>query len=80
MDQLSLFEESELQEKIIIPKSILSPLESTRKVNSKGFREQQIEYSKYVNAIQKYHKCTFFEAREMFFRHRDNEKSIPMIF
>ncbi|RKJ31444.1 hypothetical protein D7X33_40385 [Butyricicoccus sp. 1XD8-22] len=82
MEQLSLFNEKqyEIQEGIIISKSILSPLESTKSVNSKEFREQQLTFSKYVNAIQAYHNCTFFEARDLFFEHRDNQKPIFVNF
>lgn len=81
MEQISLFPENEIpKEGIIIPKSLLSPLESTKNVNSKEFRTQQLLYSTYVNAIQRYNKCTFFKARELFFEHRDTQKPICMDF
>lgn len=79
MEQLSLFNESQITEKVI-PKEIISPLESNKKVNSKEFRVQQERFSKYVWAIQREHQCSWFEARELFFTHRKSQDPIKLCF
>lgn len=87
MSQLSLFDsfeddfedDNETKEKrTVILKNVLSPLESKEKINSRKYREQQLEFSSYVHAIQSYHNCTWFKARELFFEHRDQQKPICM--
>lgn len=78
VEQLSLFEENSVEESILIPKNILSPLESKEKITSKKFKDRQKVFSNYVHAIQKKYNCSWFEARELFFEHRDREKPITL--
>lgn len=76
--QLSLFDNEVAHEEITIPKSVKSPLELNSSVKSKAFRESQKAFSSYVHAIQQYHKCDWFEARALFFDHRDDQKPIKI--
>jgi len=61
---------------MLIPKTLLSPLEMKGDVKSEKFRRNQLKYSRMVREIQNHHKCSFFEARDMFFEYRDNRKPI----
>jgi len=76
MSQMSLFAD-EFQE-IVIPGDVISPLESKSSPKSKKFRQQQKRWSEFVQAIQDYHKCSWFKARELLINHRDNQKSIKI--
>jgi hypothetical protein len=66
--------------KQLIPKDVISPLESKRGVKTKQFREDQQRYCLYIHAIQKRFECSFFEARDLFFKHRDDQEPIEMEF
>ena len=78
MEQLKLFEEERSEVQVVIPKEIVSPLESKRRLMSKPFIEEREKFTSYVKAIQEQYKCTWFEARKMFFEHRDNQKPITL--
>jgi len=77
MDQLNLFPEEEVME-IIIPRDVLSPLESNKSVKSKAFREVQSQWANYVKAVQNHHKCSWFEARKLVIDHRDKQEPIEI--
>lgn len=68
------------KEGVIIPKTVVSPLESNKTLNSKEFEREREIFRKYVLAIQSYHKCSFFEAREMLIKARDNQEPIMLDF
>lgn len=82
MEQLSFLPLEELEEDdnknegFLIPKDVLCPLESKEKPYTKKFQKQQKEFSDYVRLIQNIYNCSWFEAREIFFDHRDNEKPL----
>lgn len=80
MNQLSLFDEKNDDNviEIVIPKEVISPLESNKRIGSRDFREQQLEFIKYIRSIQYYRNCSWFEARELFFKHRDSYKPIKV--
>lgn len=78
MKQLSLFDDENCI-KQVIPKDVVSPLESNKGVNTEEFRKQQLLFSKYVHAIQKAQNCSWFKARELFFKHRDSQEPISML-
>lgn len=73
MKQIELFEEKDLKKNkgIIIPKEIVSPIESESSINSDEYKLEFFYYKKFLLAIQSRHNCTFLEARDLFFKHRD---------
>ncbi|MFD2924195.1 hypothetical protein [Halobacillus naozhouensis] len=79
-EQLSLFGEPEFKsfKKEIIPKNVLCPLECDKSPRSKAFKEVQRVWKAYVNAVEKSHNCSFFEARKLVFKHRDNQEPIEL--
>lgn len=80
MGQLNLFviegEKSQEEVGFLIPKEVLSPLESKERPYSKKFKKQQKEFSDYVHLIQSIYNCSWFEARKIFFEHRDEQKRL----
>lgn len=74
MNQLSLFEDD--YQEISISKDVISPLESNNGVKTKEFKKQQERWSEYVQSIQDYHHCSWFEARNLLIKHRDNQEVI----
>lgn len=82
MEQLSFFEKKEEKEYegILISKDVVSPLESKEKLNSLEFNIERRTWNQYVLAIQSYHDCSYFEAREMLFSARDNQERIMIDF
>jgi hypothetical protein len=75
VSQLSLFSESESSE-IIIPKDVISPLESSKGPKTKAFKKEQQQWAKYVKAVQDYHDCSWFDARKLVISHRDKQEPI----
>lgn len=67
MDQLELFDSI----KIDVPKTVESPLECKKKLNSQAFVANQRLFAEYVRMIQRQNDCSWFEAREKFFVIRD---------
>lgn len=67
MEQMNLFNDDPLN----IPKTVLSPIECNKKLNSQDFAANQKLFSEYVKMIQRQHKCSWFEARQLFFKIRD---------
>lgn len=67
MEQMNLFNDEPLN----IPKTVLSPIENNKKLNSQDFAANQKLFSEYVKLIQRQHKCSWFEARHLFFKFRD---------
>ncbi|MFA1820571.1 hypothetical protein ACDX78_10370 [Virgibacillus oceani] len=64
---------------IVIPENVLSPLENTAGLKTKKFREDQQRWRKYVKAVEEYHRCSFFEARELVFKHRKSQEPIRVL-
>lgn len=79
MSQLSFFDNEE-GEGVLIPDDVISPLESKERLNSEGFNQERDTFVRYVKAIQSYHKCSFFEAREMLLEARNEQKRIMLDF
>lgn len=75
--QMELFDDMEMEE-VTIPKDVVSPIESKRRIGSKQFELERERFIGYVKAIQDYHKCSWIVARELFFKHRDNQQPIFM--
>lgn len=78
MSQLNLFQNEDSAVEIIIPKEVVSPLETNKGIKTKEFRQIQLRFSQYVRAIQEQYNCSWFEARKILFEHRDNEKPIKL--
>jgi len=78
-EQLTLDIESQFKtEGVLIPKDIVSPSESKKKMNSEEFNLERANYLQFVEAIQSYHDCSFLKARELFFEHRDKGEPIHL--
>ncbi|MGP4061484.1 hypothetical protein [Halobacillus sp. H74] len=67
MEQMALFESVEIE----VPKSVKSPLECNKKMNSQAFVANQRLFAEYVKMIQRQQGCDWFEAKKMFFELRD---------
>lgn len=78
MSQISFDLAIEEEKGVIIPQTIISPLESTKTLNSKEFNEEREVFRRYVLAIQSYHKCSFVEARDMLIKARDEQERIML--
>lgn len=78
MEQLSFFDGKKYQEGFLIPKEVLSPLESKEKPYSQKFKQQQKQFADYVRLIQTILNCSWIEARDVFFEHRDQQKPFKM--
>lgn len=76
MSQMSLFADD--SQVVIIPGDLVSPLESKSGLKSKKFRKEQKRWAEFVRAIQGYHKCSWFEARELLIKHRDEQTPIKI--
>lgn len=74
MSQLSLFNDE--YSETLIPENVISPLECTKSVKSVAFRKGQERWRKYVKAIQDANNCSWFEARELLVKHRNNQMPI----
>jgi rRNA-processing protein FCF1 len=72
--QLDLFNEDSTE--VIIPKEVISPLESNRRITSKAFEKEKETFASYVQSIQDQYECSWFEARKMFFKYRENQEPI----
>jgi hypothetical protein len=77
MSQLSLFDAGELAE-VIVPKDVISPLECSKGVKTVAFRKVQDRWHEYVKSIQDTKKCSFFEARDLLIKHRDEQVPIKI--
>ena len=77
MDQLTLFAGEESTE-MIIPKDVISPLESNKSLKSKAFREVQERWRDYVTSIQDTFGCSWFEASKLLTKHRDEQIPIRL--
>lgn len=64
---------------VMVPPEIISPLESSKGVKTKAFKDQQRQWSSYVRRIQEFHKCSWMEARSLLIEYRDQQKPIKMI-
>ncbi|MCA1009855.1 hypothetical protein [Halobacillus halophilus] len=67
MEQMNLFNDDTLN----IPETVLSPIECDKKLNTQDFAANQKLFSEYVKLIQRQHTCSWFEARQLFFKLRD---------
>lgn len=76
--QMNLFNEVVEHEKIVIPEDLESPFECKHGLKTKAFRSNQVKFSMYVRAIQEFHDCNWFEARELFFKHRESQEPIKV--
>lgn len=77
MEQITLFDDDEMTE-IIIPLDVISPLESKKNVWSKEFKQQQLRWKHYVKSVQNTYNCSWFEARKILIKHRDNPEPIRL--
>lgn len=77
MEQLSLFDEIE-KTAVVIPKDVISPLESNKSVKSKEFKKLQKRWREWVMAVQTEHKCSWFEARKILLEYRESQKPIAI--
>ncbi|WP_373896347.1 hypothetical protein [Virgibacillus sp. CBA3643] len=76
--QLGLFDDTSSESEVIIPKEVISPLESNRKIMSNPFVEERDTFISYVKGIQRQHNCSWHEARKMFYAYRDKQAAITI--
>ncbi len=61
---------------ITIPEDVISPLECTKGVKTKEFRNVQLRWKKYVDALHEQDGGSWLAAREKLIRHRDNKEPL----
>ncbi|GIN89871.1 hypothetical protein J22TS1_09220 [Siminovitchia terrae] len=61
---------------IIIPEDVISPLECTKGVKTKEFRNVQRWWKHYVDALYEQEGGSWIEVREKLIWHRDNKESL----
>lgn len=61
---------------ITIPEDVISPLECTKGLKTKEFRNVQLRWKKYVDALHEHDGGSWLAAREKLIRHRDNKEPL----
>ncbi|GIN97852.1 hypothetical protein J6TS1_37220 [Siminovitchia terrae] len=81
MDMFDFLSEESEQEtltgiEIIVPEEVISPLECTKGLKTKEFRNVQLRWKKYVDALHEHDGGSWLAAREKLIRHRDNNEPL----
>ncbi|WP_313429626.1 hypothetical protein [Siminovitchia terrae] len=81
MDMFDFLSEESEQEApagivITIPEDVISPLECTKGLKTKEFRNVQLRWKKYVDALHGHDGGSWLAAREKLIRHRDNKEPL----